>query len=152
LAAAKTTAPPIATAATPYVTNFNIRLTHNIPNLESVGMHLHANFEIFNACGMNTCIKARFYETNMTLIKAKPISQYKDYDGYLCVFLDILPQYQHTLYSNLTTFIPYTEFSVPIGQTEFISKIFVMQGTSTQASLRTIAESPPLWFYLTSTR
>jgi hypothetical protein len=151
-ATSRATATPASDMA--YVTDFAISRTYNVAESGAIGMRIDAGFEIVNACGTNTCIKTRFYDTDMMLIKSGQSNQYSDNEGYLSVFFNNIPEYQFNR-CLIPLFIPYSEFQsiVPSGrQKDFLLIVFVLRGISTESILSPIVggHSLPFSFWFRS--
>lgn len=81
------------------------------------GMRIHTKFTVENMKGTDGYLALYFEKKNGERLKSSNTS-YRSTTGQLAVYAIITPAYDKTEYNDLTAFIPYSEFDLPLGKND----------------------------------
>lgn len=112
--ATPTPTPKTTTGTAPTVKFNRIWVDYNVTEDDAKGMRIHTAFTVNNMMDIPGYLAVYFEKKNGDKLTSKD-DKYSSKGGQVAVFRKITPAYNSAVYSDFSTFIPYTEFELPPG-------------------------------------
>ena len=92
-----------------------IWVDYNITEKNRKGMRIHTKFTVKNLKNVESYLAVFFENEDGTKILSNN-REFRSKDGQLAVYRNLKPAYDNTVYNDLTTFLPYSEFQLKSGK------------------------------------
>jgi hypothetical protein len=88
---------------------------YNITEKGRTGMRIHTTFSVSGIKGVDSFLALYFAKKDGTKLSSNN-SEYRSKDGQVAIYRALKPNYDETVYNDLTVFIPYDEFNLTRGK------------------------------------